>query len=347
MIRQPVGVCAIITPFNFPAMIPLWFLPYAIACGNTIIIKPSEQVPLTQTKLFELIDEAGFPSGVVSMVHGGRDVVEALIDSPDVRGVSFVGSSNVAKQVYSRATSNGKRAQCQGGAKNFIAVMPDCNLEKNIGSLITSFYGCSGQRCLAGSVFLAIGDAYEPLKKRFVEAAGKLKIGNGNDESVQMGPVISQAHKEKILGFIETGIKEGAKLILDGRNVKVPGGEKGYFIGPCVFDDVTPEMTIAREEIFGPVASIVRVENLDQAIDVIDKNPYGNAAALYTSSGNAARQFRTRVSCGNIGINIGVPAPMALFPFGGMKNSFFGDLHSQGREAIEFYTDRKVLIERW
>ncbi|RLC76611.1 MAG: methylmalonate-semialdehyde dehydrogenase (CoA acylating) [Chloroflexi bacterium] len=347
VIRQPLGVFCCIAPFNFPLMVPLWFMPYAVACGNTYIVKPSEQVPMSQTRLLELIEEAGFPPGVVNLVNGAKEVVDVLLEHPDVKGASFVGSTRVAKYIYSKATQHGKRVQCQAGAKNFIVVMPDCDVDKSMGSLMSSFFGSAGERCLAGAILMPVGDIYEPLRDKFVEAASRLKIGYGLDEGVQLGPVISRRHKERVLKYIEIGIQEGAKLILDGRNVKVKGYENGYFIGPTIFDDVKPEMTIAREEIFGPVACIMRVDSLDEAIEIIHSVPYGNAASIFTSSGKWAREFRYRVQCGNIGINIGIAAPMAFFPFSGMKESFFGDLHGQGRDAINFFTERKVVIERW
>ena len=347
VVRQPLGVFCMIPPFNFPNMVPLWFLPYAVACGNTYIVKPSEQVPLSQNRLFQLIDEAGFPPGVVNLVNGAKEVVDVLLESPDIVGVSFVGSSGVARYVYEKATANGKRAQCQAGAKNFMVVMPDANLDRIMPGLMTSFYGCAGERCLSGAVLVAVGEVYEPLKRAFVDAASRLKVGYGLDETVQVGPLVSKRHMERVLGYIERGVEEGAKLLLDGRSVKVEGYPDGCFIGPTVFDEVSSDMTIAREEIFGPVASIVRVKDLDEAIEMIHANPYGNATAIFTSSGGWAREFKYRVRCGNVGINIGIAAPMAFFPFGGTKDSFFGDLHGQGRDAIDFFTEKKVVISRW
>lgn len=347
MVRQPVGVFCIIAPFNFPHMVPLWFLPYAVATGNTCIVKPSEQVPLSQNRLFELLDEAGFPEGVVNLVNGAKEVVDALLESPDIAGVSFVGSSAVARQVYAKAAAHGKRAQCQGGAKNFVVVMPDADLDRSVPGLITSFYGCAGERCLSGSVLVPVGDVYEPLKEKFVEAASRLRVGYGLDETAQMGPLVSRRHMERVLGYIEKGVQEGAKLLLDGRGIKVEGYPNGNFIGPTVFDGVTPDMTIAREEIFGPVVSMIRAETLDEAMDMIHANPYGNAACIFTSSGATAREFKYRVHCGNIGVNIGIAAPMAFFPFSGARGSFFGDLHGQGKDAIDFFTEKKVVIERW
>jgi len=328
-VRQPLGVFCMIPPFNFPLMVPLWFLPYAVACGNTYIVKPSEQVPLSQRMLFQLMDEVDFPEGVINLVNGAKGVVDTLLESPDVRGVSFVGSTPVAKYIYQKAAENGKRVQAQAGAKNFLVVMPDADLDRTVASLLTSFFGCAGERCLSGAVLLAVGDVYEPLRDKFVGASSRLNVGYGLDEAVQMGPVISKRHMERVLGYIEKGVEEGAKLLLDGRDIKVKEYLNGYFIGPTVFDEVSPEMTIANDEIFGPVASIIKVGDLDEAIDVIDANPYGNASSIYTSSGKSAREFKYRVRCGNIGINIGIVAPMAFFPFSGARDSFFGDLHGQ------------------
>jgi len=346
-VRQPLGVFCMIPPFNFPLMVPLWFLPYAVACGNTYIVKPSEQVPLSQRMLFQLMDEVDFPEGVINLVNGAKGVVDTLLESPDVRGVSFVGSTPVAKYIYQKAAENGKRVQAQAGAKNFLVVMPDADLDRTVASLLTSFFGCAGERCLSGAVLLAVGDVYEPLRDKFVEASSRLNVGYGLDEAVQMGPVISKRHMERVLGYIEKGVEEGAKLLLDGRDIKVKEYPNGYFIGPTVFDEVSPEMTIANDEIFGPVASIVKVGDLDEAIDIIDANPYGNASSIYTSSGKSAREFKYRVRCGNIGINIGIVAPMAFFPFSGARDSFFGDLHGQGTDAVDVFTEKKVVISRW
>jgi malonate-semialdehyde dehydrogenase (acetylating)/methylmalonate-semialdehyde dehydrogenase len=346
-VRQPLGVFCMVPPFNFPLMVSLWFAPYAIACGNTYIVKPSEQVPLSQRALFELIDEVDFPEGVINLVNGAKEVVDTLLESPDVTGVSFVGSTRVGKYIYQKAAESGKRAQCQAGAKNFLVVMPDADLDRTVASLLTSFYGCAGERCLSGAVLLPVGDVYEPLKEKFVDAASRLKVGYGLDEAVQVGPVVSKRHMERVLGYIERGVEEGARLLLDGRGISVEEYPDGYFIGPTIFDEVTPQMTIANEEIFGPVASIIRVKDLDEAIDIIHANPYGNASSIYTSSGRWAREFKYRVQCGNIGVNIGIVAPMAFFPFSGSKESFFGDLHGQGSDAIDFFTEKKVVISRW
>ena len=346
-VYQPAGVFCCVTPFNFPSMVPLWFLPYAVACGNTFIVKPSELCPMSSIILFELLDEVDFPPGVVNLVNGDKRVVDVLLEHPDITGVSFVGSTPVGRYIYSQATANGKRAQCQAGAKNSLVVMPDAILDKTIPSIISSAFGTAGQRCLAGSLVIAVGDVYEALKEKLVKEASQLKVGNGMDEAVQMGPVVSQKSLDRILKYVDKGLEEGAQLLLDGRGVHVEGHPNGYFIGPTIFTDVTPEMTIAREEIFGPVLGIIRVKDFEEALDVLHTSPYGNAASIFTISGKWAREFKYRVKAGNIGINIGVAAPIASFPFSGMKDSFFGDLHGQGRDAIEFFTDRKVVISRW
>jgi malonate-semialdehyde dehydrogenase (acetylating)/methylmalonate-semialdehyde dehydrogenase len=347
VIRHPLGVFAAICPFNFPGMVPFWFWPYAVACGNTHIVKPSPLTPVSITKIFELIDEAGFPPGVVNMVHGGKDAANRLIEHPQVQGISFVGSTPVAKHVYAASAAAGKRAQCQGGAKNFLVVMPDANLERSVPNLVSSFFGTAGQRCLAGSVLVAVGDVADSLVEQFTAAAARITVGNGLDESIGMGPVISDASLKRVLGFIEEAEKDGAKLLLDGRKTPVQGNLPGYFVGPTVVDNVKPSMRIAREEVFGPVACIMRVKTMDEALDLIHDVPFGNAASIYTSSGGAAREFRYRVQAGNVGVNVGIAAPMAYFPFGGAKDSFFGVMHGQGRDGIDFFTDRKVVITRW
>ncbi len=358
VIYQPVGVFGIISPFNFPFMVPLWFAPYAVATGNCVIIKPSSEDPISQMKIAELAEEAGFPPGVWNVVNGGREVVNAMLEHPDISGVCFVGSTPVAKNViYKKCGETGKRVIAQAGAKNFILVMPDANLERTIAACMTSFFGNAGQRCLAGANLVVVGEGlseqefnnfYDKVVKAFVDSASKIRVGYGLDESVQMGPVRDEEKKKRIIGYIEKGIEEGAKLVLDGRQVKLIGDwPTNCFLNPTVFTEVTPDMTIGREEIFGPVACIMRARTFDEAIDMIHGNPYGNSASIFTQSGKWAREFRYRVLCGNIGINIGIPAPMAFFPFGGMKNSFFGVLHGQGREAIRFFTEAKVVIERW
>ena len=347
VIKQPLGVFFCIAPFNFPGMVPTWFWPFAIGTGNTYIIKPSPQVPLSQVKQFEIIHDLGLPKGVLNMVHGAADVANTLLESPDTQGVSFVGSSRVGKMVYRKAGELAKRAQVQGGAKNFLTIMPDADLERTVPAIITSFYGCSGQRCLAGGALIAVGDIYEPLKKAVLEAAKQLVVGNGLEEGVQMGPLASKQGMENVLSYIESGLKEGAELILDGRGIEVPNYPKGFFIGPTIFDKVKPDMKIAQEEIFGPVIPILHVDNLDQAIEIVHANRYGNASSVFTTSGAVAREYQYRVKAGNIGINIGVVAPIATFPFSGMKDSFMGDLHGQGQNAIDFFTENKVVITRW
>ena len=347
VIRQPLGVCAAIAPFNFPAMVPLWFLPFAIATGNTFILKPSEQVPLSQRRIVELLEKCGVPPGVVNLVNGGREVVEAICDHPEIRAVSFVGSTPVARAVYQRATHTGKRVQALGGAKNFIVVMPDAAWDRAIGTITESFFGCAGERCLAGSVLVPVGSAHREARDRMVESARALKVGDGREPGVDMGPVISGRHRERVVGYIERGVAEGAKLILDGRSLKVPGRENGFFLGPTLFDDVSPAMTIGRDEIFGPVAAITPVGSLEEAIAVMQAHPNANATSIFTSSGKAAREFARLASASMVGVNIGVAAPMAYFPFGGAKDSFFGDLKVHGRDAFEFYTDKKVVISRW
>ncbi len=347
VIKQPLGVFSCIAPFNFPGMVPTWFWPFAIGTGNTYIVKPSPQVPMSQVRQFELIHELGLPKGVLNMVRGAADVSNALIESPDTIGVSFVGSTRVGKLVYKKAGEYGKRAQVQGGAKNFLTVMPDADLERAVPAIITSFYGCAGQRCLAGGVLLAVGDIYEPLKEAVVKASKELTVGNGLEEGIQMGPMASKHGMDHSLSLIESGIEEGAELLLDGRGYKVDGYPNGFFIGPTVFDNVTPTMRIASEEIFGPVIPIVQVKDLDEAIEIIHANRYGNASSVFTKSGSTAREYAYRVKAGNIGINIGVAAPIATFPFSGMKDSFLGDLHGQGRDAVDFFTENKVVIERW
>jgi malonate-semialdehyde dehydrogenase (acetylating)/methylmalonate-semialdehyde dehydrogenase len=347
VIRQPVGVCAAIAPFNFPAMVPLWFLPFAVATGNTIIVKPSEQVPLTQRLIFRLLERCDLPPGVVSLVNGGREVVEAICDHPEIRAVSFVGSTPVARTVWRRATQAGKRVQALGGAKNFIVVMPDADWGRSISAITESFFGCAGERCLAGSVLVPVGEAHREARDRMAEAAKALKVGDGMEKGVQMGPVISARHREKVLGYIDKGVDEGAKLVVDGRKVRVEGREEGFFLGPTLFDDVKPSMAIGHEEIFGPVAAITPVKSLEEAIEVMLAHPNANATSIFTSSGKAAREFARLASASMVGVNIGVAAPMAYFPFGGSKDSFFGDLKVHGRDAYEFYTDKKVVISRW
>jgi malonate-semialdehyde dehydrogenase (acetylating)/methylmalonate-semialdehyde dehydrogenase len=346
-LRQPIGVCAAIVPFNFPAMVPLWFLPFAVVSGNTFILKPSEQVPLSQKRMFELLEKCDLPPGVINLVNGGRDVVEALCDHPGIRAVSFVGSTPVARLVYQRATHAGKRVQALGGAKNFIVVMPDADLQSSIPVITESLYGCAGERCLAGSVLLPVGEAHVRTREQLLDAARSLKVGDGLEPGVTMGPVISGHHRQRVLGYVEKGIKEGAKLVLDGRKNPVADRPNGFFVGPTVFDDVSPETAVGSEEIFGPVAAIRGVKSLDEAIRIMEAHPNANATSIFTSSGRAAREFAHRATASMVGVNIGVAAPMAYFPFGGARDSFFGDLKVHGRDAFEFYTDKKVTISRW
>jgi malonate-semialdehyde dehydrogenase (acetylating) / methylmalonate-semialdehyde dehydrogenase len=346
-VRQPLGVFAAITPFNFPLMVPMWFLPYAVACGNTFIVKPSERVPLSQIRMFEAMHEAGFPEGVVNLVHGGKESVDAILDHPGIAGVSFVGSTTVAHYVYKRGAEKGKRVQALGGAKNFVVVMPDADMDRAAAISTESCFGCAGERCLANSVVLAVGDAYHGIRDKLVSEAKKLRVGSGDDPGVTMGPLITKQHREKVLGYIEKGLAEGAKLILDGRSYKDSKNPNGYYVGPSIFDEVTPDMVVGHEEIFGPVLCIMRAKTFDEAVEIVKKHELGNATSIFTSSGKWAREYRYRVEPSMLGVNIGVAAPMAYFPFGGAKNSFFGDLKAHGRDGIEFYTDKKVVITRW
>jgi malonate-semialdehyde dehydrogenase (acetylating)/methylmalonate-semialdehyde dehydrogenase len=346
-VRQPLGVFAAITPFNFPAMVPLWFLPHAVSCGNTFIVKPSERVPLSQQKIFECFHDAGFPTGVVNLVNGAKDAVDAILDHPAIAGVSFVGSSPVAKYVYERGARSGKRVQALGGAKNFVVVMPDADIPRAATVSTESCFGCAGERCLANSVVLAVGDAHAKIRDRLVDEAKKIVVGDGLEPGVTMGPLITRQHRDKVLGYIEKGIAEGAKLLLDGRGYKSAKHPDGYFVGPTIFDDVTPDMVIGREEIFGPVLCIMRAKDFDEAVEIVRRHELGNATSIFTSSGRWAREYRYRVEPSMLGVNIGVAAPMAFFPFGGAKGSFFGDLKAHGRDSIDFYTDKKVVITRW
>ena len=347
MFRQPLGVVAAITPFNFPGMIPFWFLPYAVATGNCFLLKPSERVPMTSWKLFELIEASGFPKGVVQLVNGGRDTVNAILDHPLVKAVSFVGSTATARYIYSRASANGKRAQCQGGAKNPVVIMPDADMEMTARILADSAFGCAGQRCLAASVAIPVGDARGEINRRMTEIANARKVGYGLSDGVEMGPVISAESKARIESLIAKGQQEGATVLADGRNRKVDGCEDGYFVFPTVLDNVPPEGEIARTEVFGPVLSLMHAAAIDQAIELVNARSYGNMACIFTSDGANARRFRYEVNAGNVGINVGVAAPMAYFPFSGWGDSFFGDLHAQAQHGVEFYTQTKVVVERW
>jgi malonate-semialdehyde dehydrogenase (acetylating)/methylmalonate-semialdehyde dehydrogenase len=345
-VRQPLGVFAAVTPYNFPVMIPMWFWPYAIATGNTFVLKPSEQNPLTHQRIMELAREAGLPRGVLNVVHGGRDAVEALLEHPEVVGVSFVGSSHVAFEVYKRGAAHGKRVQALGGAKNHIFVLPDADPDKAAQAVLASVFGSTGQRCLAGSVIVGVGDAYGGMRERILDGASSLKLGHGLEETTDMGPVISAPHRERVRRYIDIGERE-AKLVLDGRNAGVDEYPDGNWVGPTVFEDVNADMEIGREEIFGPVMGITKAPNLETALGMLDRIRYGNASSIFTSSGGAAREFRYRAGISMLGINIGVAAPMAMFPFGGAKGSFYGDLKAQGKDAIDFFTDKRVVISRW
>lgn len=347
LLRQPVGVVTAITPFNFPGMIPLWFLPYAIACGNTFILKPSDKTPLTAQQLFALIAQLGLPRGVVNLVNGAKEAVDALLDHPAVRAVSFVGSTPVAKYVYSRATANGKRAQCQGGAKNPLIVLPDADLEEVARVAADSAFGCAGQRCLAASLAITVGEVQRPFTRAMADIAISRTVGYGLDSGVEMGPVIRAESKARIESLIHRGVEEGAQVVVDGRGARIPGYERGYFLKPTILEDVQPDSQLARTEVFGPVLGVMHAKDIDEAITLVNRHHYGNMACLFTRSGAAARQFRYEAQVGNLGINVGVAAPMAFFPFCGWKESFFGDLHAQGCDAVEFYTEKKVVVERW
>jgi malonate-semialdehyde dehydrogenase (acetylating)/methylmalonate-semialdehyde dehydrogenase len=347
MIRQPVGVAAAICPFNFPGMIPFWFMPYAVACGNTYLVKPSERVPLTMQKIFALIEQAGFPKGAVNLVNGSKEAVDAILAHPAIRAVSFVGSTPVARYVYSTATANGKRAQCQGGAKNPIVILPDADPEMTTRIVADSAFGCAGQRCLAASLAITVGDARRTFGEAIADAAASRVVGYGLDDGVQMGPVITPDSRGRIETLIGKGASEGASLLVDGRGPMIKGYERGNFVRPTVLQDVPPGSEVARTEIFGPVLGLMHVDSIEEAVGLINSGMYGNMACLFTSSGAAARQFRYEAEVGNIGINVGVAAPMAFFPFSGWKESFFGDLHGQSMDAVEFFTQKKVVVERW
>ena len=353
LIPLPLGVFGIIGPFNFPWMIPLWSAPYAVATGNCVVVKPSSEVPLSQMKVAELVEEAGFPPGVWNVVNGGRNVVNGMLDHPDIVGIVFVGSTPTARDIiYKRCGETGKRVIAQGGAKNFMVIMPDTDVVRTIPALMTSFFGNTGQRCLSGANLVIVGDDdrfYISFMDAVADAASKIVIGYGLDESVQMGPMRDKEKKERILRYIESGIQQGAKIRLDGREkVKIVGDYPlTCFLGATIFENVTPDMKIGSEEIFGPVMSVMRAKNLDEAIEMCNANPFGNGNAIFTSSGKSAREFQYRITSGNVGINVGIAAPMAFFPFSGMKDSFFGILHTQGQEAIRFFTESKVVIQRW
>jgi malonate-semialdehyde dehydrogenase (acetylating)/methylmalonate-semialdehyde dehydrogenase len=344
-IRQPIGVCAGITPFNFPSMVPLWMYPFAIACGNTFVLKPSEKVPLTPTRIIELLHDAGLPAGVLNLIHGDKVAVDALLHHPLVKAVSFVGSTPVAKYIYTTAAAQGKRVQALGGAKNHLVVMADADMPKTVEAIIGSAFGAAGERCLAGSVLVPVGDAAGPLLDLLVNRTNSVAVGDGSKDGIEMGPLVTADHCKRVAGYVEKGVAEGATPLVDGRNLKAENG--GFFLGPTIFDNVTPEMTIARDEIFGPVLSVMRVDTLDEAIDLVNRSPFGNASSIFTNNGKSAREYSSRVEAGMVGVNVGVAAPMAFFPFAGWKNSFFGDLHAHGKDAIAFYTEQKVIMSRW
>ncbi len=347
-IRQPLGVCAGITPFNFPAMVPLWMYPVALVCGNTFVLKPSEKVPLTALKIAKLLEQAGLPKGVMNVVHGGRECVEALLTHPKIKAVSFVGSTPVARQIFETATRHGKRVQSNGGAKNFVFLMPDADVENSVRGVIEGAYGCAGERCMAASTAVVIGDAAKKVLPSIVEAARAIKVGpTDRDPQPNMGPVITRQHRDRVAQLIELGAKEGARIATDGRGVKLEASPNGFFLGATVLDEVQAGMTVAKEEIFGPVLNVMRFDDLESAIELANRSPYGNGASIFTRSGKAAREFKHRIQCGMVGINIGVPASMAWFPFNGWNESFFGDLHMQGKEGIQFFTQQKVTTTRW
>ncbi|MDM5309743.1 CoA-acylating methylmalonate-semialdehyde dehydrogenase [Peribacillus frigoritolerans] len=345
MYRYPIGVIGGITPFNFPMMVPCWMFPLAIACGNTFVLKPSERTPLLANRLAELFKEAGLPDGVLNIVHGAHDVVNGILENEDIKAVSFVGSQPVAEYIYKTAAANGKRVQALAGAKNHSIVMPDADLDNAVTNITGAAFGSAGERCMAASVVVAVGDVADELIDRLKKAADEITIGNGMDEGVFLGPVIRDSHKERTLSYIEIGKAEGASLIRDGRNDE--GNEQGYFVGPTIFDNVRTGMKIWQDEIFAPVLSIVRVDSLEEAIELTNKSEFANGACLYTDSAKAIREFREEIDAGMLGVNLGVPAPMAFFPFSGYKKSFYGDLHANGKDGVEFYTRKKMLTARY
>jgi len=347
-IRQPLGVCVGITPFNFPAMVPLWMYPVAIMCGNTFVLKPSEKVPLTAIKIAKLLDRAGLPKGVFNIVHGGRECVDALLMHPAVKAISFVGSTPIAKHIFETGTKHGKRVQSNGGAKNLVFLMPDADIENSVRGVIEGAYGCAGERCMAASTAVIVGEAEKKVLPALIEAARSIKVGRTDlDAQPHMGPVITRQHRDRVIQLIEIGAKEGAKITADGRGVKVDGAPNGFFLGATVLENVQSGMTVAKEEIFGPVLNVMRFADLDSAIEEANRSTYGNGASIFTRSGKAAREFKHRIQCGMVGINIGVPASMAWFPFNGWNQSFFGDLHMQGKEGVQFFTQQKVTTSRW
>jgi malonate-semialdehyde dehydrogenase (acetylating)/methylmalonate-semialdehyde dehydrogenase len=347
MLRQPVGVCATIAPFNFPGMIPFWYLPYALACGNTYVVKPSEKVPFTMQLIFKLIEQIGLPKGVINLVNGAKEAVDGILDHPAIRGITFVGSTATARYIYRRSAENGKRVQAQGGAKNPVFILPDADMETATKIVADSAFGCAGQRCLACSLAVTVGEARNTFIEMICEAAASRVVGYGLDAGVQMGPVINAQSKARIEQLIGAGVDSGAAVPVDGRGAIIKGYERGSFVRPTILLDIPPDSEAARAEIFGPVLGMMHVNDIDEAIALVNRGLYGNQASLFTSSGAAARKFRYEAEAGNIGINIGVAAPMAFFPFSGWKESFFGDLHGQGMDAVEFFTQKKVVVERW
>jgi malonate-semialdehyde dehydrogenase (acetylating)/methylmalonate-semialdehyde dehydrogenase len=347
-IRQPLGVVAGITPFNFPAMVPLWMWPMAVACGNTFILKPSEKVPLTSIRLAQLAEKAGLPPGVLNVVHGGRQAVDAILTHPVIKAVSFVGSTPTARYIYETGTAHGKRVQAAGGAKNFVLIMPDADITQSAAGLVESAFGCAGERCMASSTALAIGEAARTVLPALVEVVSQIRVGpTDRDPQAQMGAVITREHADRVRHLITAAADQGAQPLTDGRRTKVASAPHGFYVGPTVLDHVLPDMITMQEEVFGPVLNVVRMDHLDAAIDLANRSIYGNGAAIFTRSGQAAREFRHRIQAGMVGVNIGVPAPMAFFPFSGWQQSFFGDLHLQGRESVAFYTRPKVTTTRW
>src|SRR5690606_18677009 len=346
-LRQPLGVVAGITPFNFPAMVPMWMFPIAIACGNTFILKPSERDPSTPLLLAELLAEAGLPPGVFNVVNGDKEAVDAILDHPESQAVSFVGSTPIAEYVYHRGSANNKRVQALGGAKNHMIIMPDADMDQATDALMGAGYGSAGERCMAISVAVAVGKAGDALMERLVPRVRSLKIGPGIDPEVEMGPLVTRQHLDKVRGYVDLGVKEGAKLVVDGRDFKMQGYEKGFFIGGCLFDDVKPDMRIYKEEIFGPVLSVVRVPDFDSALDLINKHEFGNGVSLFTRDGDCAREFAMRVQIGMVGVNVPIPVPMAFHSLGGWKRSLFGDHYAYGPEGVRFYTHLKTVTTRW
>jgi malonate-semialdehyde dehydrogenase (acetylating)/methylmalonate-semialdehyde dehydrogenase len=347
-IRQPLGVCVGITPFNFPCMVPLWMYPVAIACGNTYVLKPSEKVPLTSIKVAKLFEKAGLPKGVLNIVHGGREAVDALLTHPKVKAISFVGSTPTARHIYETGTKHGKRVQSNGGAKNFTLIMPDADVENSVRGVIEAAFGCAGERCMAGSTAVVVGGAEKTVLPALIEATKRIKVGpTDRDPQPDMGAVITRQHRDRVLQLIEAGVKEGAKIPADGRGVKVSEAPNGFYVGATILDQVQLGMTVAKEEVFGPVLNVMHMEDLDAAIEMANRSPFGNGASIFTRNGKAAREFKHRIKCGMVGINIGVPASMAWFPFNGWNDSFFGDLHMQGKEGVQFFTQLKVTTSRW